>query len=95
MLKIKRIIKVLLAYPEGIWLRRLAKEASVPTTTAHRYIEGFFGPFVENVGAKNEKGHFFGVRIVRLKPGVRKRLEEGVQPEQLLQAASVWAERDE
>ncbi|QQG39555.1 MAG: hypothetical protein HYS81_04210 [Candidatus Aenigmatarchaeota archaeon] len=89
--KIKRAVAVLLEYPEGLWLRRLAGEAQIPLATLHRYVEGFLAPFVENVGAKNEKGHFFGVRVVRLKAGVRKRLLEGVALDKLLKEGDVVA----
>lgn len=87
--KVKRVIEALIAYPDGLWLRKLAQEAKVPTTTLHRYLEGFLAPFVENVGVRNDAGHFFGVRVVRLRPGALKRLQDGVPLAQLLKTSEI------
>lgn len=75
--KIKRIVKVLLANPEGIWLRRLSKEAKLPLSTVHYYLEFKIPNLVDNIGARNEKGHFFGIRLIRLKKGVISQLSSG------------------
>lgn len=75
--KIKRIIKVLLANPDGLWLRKLSRESKLPLSTIHYYIEGIMANMVDNVGARDENGHFFGIRLIRLKNGIISQLHNG------------------
>ena len=75
--KIRRIIRVLFTNPDGIWLRKLSRESKMPLSTIHYYLERKIQFLVENVGAKNEEGHFFGIRIIRLKSGVFNQLSKG------------------
>jgi len=75
--KIKRIIKVLLNNPDGIWLRKLSRDSKIPLSTVHYYLEGILGNFVDNIGAMDEEGRFFGVRVIRLKNGVFNQLSSG------------------
>ena len=74
--KINKIIKVLIKHPEGIWLRYLAKETKIPPATLYRYLERELEFFIENVGIKNKKGRYFGLRVVRLKPKIREAIEK-------------------
>jgi len=75
--KIKRIIRVLLANPDGIWLRKLSRESKLPLSTVHYYLEGSMANLVENIGARDEEGHFFGVRLIRLRNGILNQLNNG------------------
>ena len=75
--KIKKIIRVLLANPEGIWLRKLSRETKLPLSTVHYYLEFKIQNLVENVGARDEEGRFFGIRLIRLKHGVFNQLSNG------------------
>jgi len=75
--KIKRIIRVLLANPDGIWLRKLSRESKLPLSTVHYYLEGSMANLVENIGARDEEGHFFGVRLIRLRNGILSQLNNG------------------
>ena len=75
--KIKRMVRVLLANPDGIWLRKLSRESKLPLSTVHYYIEGIMANMVDNVGARDEDGHFFGIRLIRLKNGIFGQLCNG------------------
>lgn len=75
--KIKKIVEVLLKNPDGLWLRKLSRESGVPLSTVHYYLDSILGNVVENVGARDEEGKFFGVRIIRLKKGVFRKLSNG------------------
>lgn len=87
--KVERIVEALMANPDGLWLRKLAEEADVPVSTLHRYVEGFLSPLIDNVGVRDDEGQFFGVRVIRLRSGVRKRLEEGTSFEKLMKMNDV------
>lgn len=82
--KIKKIIEALLENPDGLWLRKLSRESKVPLSTVHYYLEGVLSNIVENVGARDEEGKFFGVRVVRLKKGVFKKLSKGHSEKNLI-----------
>ncbi|UCG94982.1 MAG: hypothetical protein JSV92_02935 [archaeon] len=75
--KIRKIIRVLLANPDGIWLRKLSRESKLPLSTVHYYLESTMANMVENIGARDEDGKFFGVRLVRLKNGIFNQLSNG------------------
>lgn len=46
-----KIIKELKKYPEGIWIRELARKLREPVTTVHKYVTetnfGYPGEFIE------------------------------------------------
>ena len=86
--KIAAILNVLAKYPEGIWIRRLAKEAGVHPTTATRYVEGPLAPMVE-ISSLGEKPL---LKVVRLKPIVLQRLEEGMSFGQIMRLLNVIQE---
>lgn len=75
--KIRRIVRVLLANPDGIWLRKLSRESRVPLSTVHYYLDGTMVNLVENIGARDEEGRFFGVRLIRLRNGIFNQLSNG------------------
>ena len=68
--KIKRIVDVLLENEDGIWLRKLSKESKIPVSTLHYYLESILSNIVDNIGARDESGKFFGIRVIKLKTGV-------------------------
>ena len=39
--KVKRIMKVLLDNPDGIWLRKLSRDSKIPLSTVHYYLERY------------------------------------------------------
>ena len=78
------IIGVLLRYPQGIWLRRLAQEAKIPPSTLHYHISNSLSQITQSSGAKGPDGNYFGIRVIKLKQGVLKRLERGESLENIL-----------
>jgi hypothetical protein len=69
------IINVLIANPDGIWLRRIAEETKLSPATVAHYIETALKPLVEDTSlGKTEKPL---LRVIRLKPFVLERLREG------------------
>jgi predicted DNA-binding transcriptional regulator YafY len=75
--RINKIIGVLAAQPDGMWLRSLAQKTKIPPATIHRYIENDLKDIVDNLGVKSAEGRYFGLRIIRLKPKIIEVLEEG------------------
>lgn len=65
--KIQAILSVLYKYPDGVWVRQIAKESLLPLSTVHHYIEIYFEPFIENIGYRTEAGRYLGFRLIRLK----------------------------
>lgn len=67
---------ILASKPEGIWIRRMAKEAKVHPSTVSRYVAGPLKPFVETsaLGSPDSRPLLI---VVRLKPIVLQRLAEG------------------
>jgi hypothetical protein len=74
--KINKIINVLLKYPEGVWIRRISKESKLAVSTVHFYIDSVLSDLIENIGAKDKKGKYFGLRIVKLRPKIRETIEK-------------------
>ena len=68
--KVQRIIDVLKRYPDGVWLRRLSRESGVPISTLHYYLEKNLSYCVTNIGARDESGRFFGLRLIKLSANV-------------------------
>ena len=87
--KIKAIISILLQNPEGIWLRKLSRDTKIPLSTIHYYIERILDNLVDNVGARDEHGHFFGIRLIRLKSGVASQLRDGVNLRKIIKTNEI------
>lgn len=90
--KLEDLINTLRRYPEGIWLRKLSRESSLPVSTVHYYINEVIDPFVESKGAKDGEGRYFGIRLINLKDGIREQLESGKPVEYLLRTRSILTE---
>jgi len=75
--RISKIINVLAANPEGMWLRHLAQETKIPPASLHRYLEWDLPDIVDSLGVKDENGKYFGLRIIRLKPKIIEVIETG------------------
>lgn len=87
--KIRRIINVLLNNPEGIWIRGLAKQTKLPLSTVHYYLENHLNDFITNIGAQDEEGKYFGVRLVKLKKGVKSHMENGTSLKKLMKTRQI------
>lgn len=73
--KISAVIKVLVANPDGMWLRRIAEEVGLSPATIAKYVEGVLKPLVDDVSL-GESGKPI-IRVIKLKPVVLERLQEG------------------
>ena len=75
--KISKLLRVLIKHPEGLWLRQISKDTKIAPSTVHYYINQTLSEIVENIGVKDKKGKYFGLRIVRLKPKIIENAEKG------------------
>lgn len=75
--KVKKILQVLSNNPEGLWIRQMSKESGIALSTVHYYINNILDELVENIGVKDARGRYFGVRIIRLKPKIREIVSSG------------------
>ena len=80
--KIAVIIGVLYNNPDGIWLRRIAREAKMDDHTVARYVNSVLRPLVEDVSLAGENKAM--LRVIRLKPFVIEKLAEGRNIQQIL-----------
>lgn len=71
---IKKILKELGKYPDGIWIRKLARNLNEPVMTIHKYVTtkegGYPGKKIETVEElPTERG---GNIVIRLKKGEKE-----------------------
>ena len=81
--KIVRIIQILARYPEGTWIRRIAREAKLHPTTVSRYLSGPLAALVEENTLGSPEGKPL-LKVVRLKSTVLERLQQGSTIAQVL-----------
>jgi hypothetical protein len=85
--KIATIIGVLVRNPDGIWLRRIASDAKLSPMTVSHYLNTVLAPFVEETTlGGSEKPH---LRVIRLKPIVIEKLEEGKDIQQIMKILNI------
>ncbi len=80
--KIVLIVSLLARNPEGLWLRRLAKEAGLSPMTVSKYADTVLKPLIEDVSLGNEGKSI--IRVIRLKSLVIERLRDGKDLNQIL-----------
>ncbi|MCD6215842.1 MAG: hypothetical protein J7J92_02065 [Candidatus Aenigmarchaeota archaeon] len=73
--KISKIIGVLYKNPDGLWLRELSKNAGLHPSTVNLYIERSLKPLLIDERIGNDEKPL--LRIIRLKPIVIQRLDQG------------------
>jgi hypothetical protein len=73
--KIGAIIGVLIENQDGIWLRRIAEETNLSPSTVSHYIETALRPLIEETSLGKTAKPL--LRVIRLKPFVIERLQEG------------------
>ena len=73
--KIVGIIRVLLANPDGIWLRQVARETGLSPATVAKYMDTALKPLVEESSLGQSEKPL--LRVVKLRPFVIERLQEG------------------
>lgn len=80
--KIAAIVTVLVRYPEGIWLRKLAEETGLTHATVAKYVSGVLRPLVEE--ASLGSGAKPLLRVIKLKPAVLAELEKDKDMQQIM-----------
>jgi hypothetical protein len=68
--KLMSIMSILQAYPDGIYLRMLAREAKLPLSTVHYYLEKYLESFIDSTGYRRPDGKAIGIRMIKLKKEV-------------------------
>ncbi len=84
--KIGLILRVLAQNPDGLWLRKLAEKAGMHPSTVSRYVDNVLGSMIEDVSLGDEKPI---MRVIRLKPFVLQKLEEGMDIRKIMKILSV------
>ncbi|MFP4045984.1 MAG: hypothetical protein ACLFS3_02910 [Candidatus Aenigmatarchaeota archaeon] len=87
--KVKNLLSTLRKYPQGIWLRKLSRESDISPSTVHYYINNVVDSFIVSQGAKDSEGKYFGIRLIKLREGVRKQLDSGKTVEYLLKTKDI------
>ncbi len=90
--KLERLVNTLRKYPDGIWLRKISRESSLPVSTVHYYINEVIDSLVESKGAKDSEGRYFGIRLIKLREGVKKQLSSGKPLEYFLKTRNILTE---
>ena len=80
--KIATIVTVLANNPDGIWLRRVADEAKLSPATVGFYADSVLAPLLEDSRLGKEGKPI--LRVLRLKPYVLERIQEGKSIDQVL-----------
>ncbi len=80
--KIAAIIEFLYSNPDGVWIRRIARETGMDHHTVTRYIDTLLRPLIEDVSLAGESKTM--LRVVRLKSFVIEKLAEGRNVQQIL-----------
>lgn len=88
--KLALVLRVLAENPDGLWLRRIANKASLHPTTVGNYVDRLLRPLVDDISLGSDEKPI--MRVIRLKPSVLKRMEEGATLRQLLQLSQVIKE---
>lgn len=82
--KIAKIVSVLAANPDGVWLRRIAKDTGYSPATIAHYLHTILAPLTEDISlGPGENGKPL-LRVVRLKPFVLEKLHEGRDIRQIM-----------
>ncbi len=84
--KINAILQVLVSNPEGIWLRRIAKETGLHPSTVTKYVDGILRPLVDDTTLGDKKPF---LRVIRLKAVVMEKIQEGKDIDQIMKFLEV------
>ena len=74
--KLERILSILVKYPDGIWVRKIGKETALSPSTVEYYLHHTISGIIDNIGVKDKKGRYFGLRIIKLKPNIIELIEK-------------------
>lgn len=87
--KINNIVSVLVRYPDGIWLRRLAEETGLNHATVAKYIVRALKPLVEDTSLGGTAKPL--LRVIKLKPAVLEELQKGKDLQQILKVLGMMS----
>jgi len=90
--KIMSIIGVLVNNPDGIWLRRIAKETKLHPSTVTKYIDTLLKPLVEDVSLGGSGKPL--LRVIKLKPFVLERLQQGKSLDKIMKILKLMNQYD-
>ena len=77
------IFSVLASNPDGLWLRRLAKESALSPATVSHYLNTALKSLIEEVSlGEGDKKTL--LRVIKLKPFVFEKLQEGKDINEIL-----------
>ncbi len=74
--KIEKILKILVKYPDGLWIRKLSRETNLAPSTIEYYIHYIIFEITESIGVKDKNGKYFGLRIIKLKPKILETIKK-------------------
>ena len=80
--KIGKIIGILASNPDGIWIRQIARDTGIHHSTVTKYIDTLLQPMIEDVSLGGHGKPL--LRVIRLKPFVLERLQEGKTIDQVM-----------
>lgn len=89
MKKITTIIGVLASHPDGLWLRRIAREAKLHHLTVARYADSILKPLIEDTSLGGPKPL---VRVIKLKPAILEKLAEGKDIQKIMKVLRTMGE---
>ncbi|MFH0949495.1 MAG: hypothetical protein V1802_03335 [Candidatus Aenigmatarchaeota archaeon] len=85
--KIAGIIAVLMKNPDGIWIRRIAKELDISPATVIHYVNNVMAPLVDEI-ILGDTGKPL-LRVIKLKLFVFERLERGEDLKQIFRMLKI------
>ena len=87
--KIAAIIGVLASHPDGLWLRRIAREAKLHHLTVSRYADSILKPLIEDTSLGGPKPL---VRVIKLKTVVLEKLAGGKDIQKIMKLLQTMSE---
>jgi len=90
--RIASIIEVLIRNPDGIWLRQIARQLKISPTTVGKYLDGPVKPLIEDTSLGNPEKPI--LRVIRLKPFVIERLQQGQDINQIMKLLRIMQENE-
>lgn len=85
--KVISIANVLLKYPEGLWLRKIAKKANLHPNTVSNYINTVLSPLVEDIALGDDEKPI--LRVIRIKPSIYEKIQKGKSIQELIEFSQI------
>ena len=82
--KLSMLVRVMYDNSDGLWIRELSRQSGLAVSTVHHYLN-ILSPLIDET-TLGEKPF---MRIVRLKPEVVERIDEGMTIEQILRTIEI------